>query len=277
MKHLTKPLGLPLLAISTLMSLPAAAHDFWLQPEDYNLPAGEPAAVTVEIGHGADRSSWYGRLERVVALRSFGPEGIEDHLDSVSAWQNQEPAETPLTASGTHVMTLETTHANSTLGAEKFNAYLEEEGLIPAMISRVQNKETDQPGTEIYSRRSKALIQTGPYEAGQSGYVVSPLGLTLEIVTEQNPYGLTGDEPLPIQVFYLGKPLPGATVKLRRLDQDTDIHATQKTDESGRTVFEFPKSGDWLLTTVWTRPLEEGSAADFDTTFSSLSFGYAAE
>jgi hypothetical protein len=26
---------------------------------------------------------------------------------------------------------------------------------------------------------------------------------------------------------------------------------------------------------VWTRPLPEGSEADFETTFSSLSFGYA--
>ena len=34
------------------------------------------------------------------------------------------------------------------------------------------------------------------------------------------------------------------------------------------------RDGEWLLNVVWTRPLTGDRGADFDTVFSSLTFGY---
>jgi hypothetical protein len=47
-------------------------------------------------------------------------------------------------------------------------------------------------------------------------------------------------------------------------------------DASGRVAFDLPDDGAWQVQVVWTRALEAGSRADFDTVFSSLTFGSSA-
>jgi retron-type reverse transcriptase len=39
-------------------------------------------------------------------------------------------------------------------------------------------------------------------------------------------------------------------------------------------VFHMPGEGTWLLNVIWTTPLPNTSETDFETTFSSLSFGF---
>lgn len=49
---------------------------------------------------------------------------------------------------------------------------------------------------------------------------------------------------------------------------------THRTDAAGRAVFSVPAHGSWLLNVIWTRPLPPGDDMDFETSFSSLAFGY---
>jgi uncharacterized GH25 family protein len=80
---------------------------------------------------------------------------------------------------------------------------------------------------------------------------------------------------LPVQVFFKGRPLAGALVKLTNLEFDVRPVATHLTDSSGRAQFEVPRTGDWLINVIWTQPIKGNPNADFETTFSSLSFGYS--
>ncbi len=98
--------------------------------------------------------------------------------------------------------------------------------------------------------------------------------MTLEIVPERNPYNLGPARKLPLLVYYEGRPLPGALVKLTKLEQDAKPAAVQRTDGAGRTTFNVPRQGKWQLNVIWTKPISGNPKADFDTTFSSLSFGY---
>jgi hypothetical protein len=46
------------------------------------------------------------------------------------------------------------------------------------------------------------------------------------------------------------------------------------TDEHGRAVFGARERGVWLLNVIWTEVAPTSSDADFETTFSSLTFGH---
>jgi hypothetical protein len=48
----------------------------------------------------------------------------------------------------------------------------------------------------------------------------------------------------------------------------------QLTDRAGRASFTMPRDGTWLLNVIWTRPLPRSRETDFETIFSSLSFGF---
>jgi uncharacterized GH25 family protein len=111
-------------------------------------------------------------------------------------------------------------------------------------------------------------------EANSAGPVTRPLGLPLEIVPDVDPYAEPSAKKLPVHVLYHGRPLSGALVKLSNLGDDTGPMETHVTDEKGRAVFNAPHRGDWLFNVIWTQVASASSDADFQTTFSSLTFGF---
>lgn len=248
------------------------AHDFWLAPENYQSETAKIVDVSVMIGHPEDRLSWPLSPHRIVALRSIGPDGIQDHQASMADYAKTKALPIGFEASGLHILTIETTSSISVLEAEKFNAYVEEEGLTPIKIDRVMKRATDEPGRETYSRRGKALIQIGDIGAADPDYLLKPIGLTLEIVPLQNPARLKEGETFSARVYYRGVPISGATIGLIDLDTDDGILASKKTNASGLVEFPRPKAGSWMLHAVWSDTLKDDKTADYDTIFSSLSF-----
>ena len=126
---------------------------------------------------------------------------------------------------------------------------------------------------ESYRRVTKAIVQAGAVGAQSESQVTRPLGLPLEIVPERNPYATT-ERDLPVRVFFEGEPLPGALVKLTRLEHDDAPVEDRRTDQTGRANFPLAPRGTWLLNVVWTKPVATPAEVDFDTTFSSLTFGF---
>ena len=104
--------------------------------------------------------------------------------------------------------------------------------------------------------------------------VTKPAGLPLEIVPEVNPYAASRTSSLPVRVIYEGRPLPQALVKLTDLDDDASPREQIRTDREGRARFTVPRSGTWLLNVIWTKALPRTEETDFETVFSSLSFGF---
>ena len=197
-------------------------------------------------------------------LRSFfRPGGQVPHL----MWQSRNP--------GLHILSLVTSTALSELPAIRFNDYLKVEGLTPAIVARARTGKTDAPGRERYSRRAKTLIQVGPPSARSSQLATRAIGLSLEIVPERDPYALPSDRRLPVRVIFEGKPLAGAYVKLTNLEFDARPLEAARSDRNGRVTFQIPRVGSWLVNVIWTKPIT-APGADFETTFSSLSFGYPA-
>jgi uncharacterized GH25 family protein len=251
----------------------ALAHDFWLQPQSWNVAPSVRTPFTVEVGHGAARERWQAGAERVLALRAIGPGGAAD-VRPLFVPGGEVPHLAPtFRREGLHVIALVSNNSESNLPAIRFNDFLKEEGLTPAIVHRARTGRTNAPGRELYSRRAKALVRVGRSNPADDALATRPIGLTLEVVPLRNPYSLGTNHVLPVQILFEGRPLPGALVKLTNLEFDSKPFRTMRSDAKGQAQFVVPQSGSWLVNVVWTKPIVSQSG-DFQTIFSSLTFGY---
>lgn len=253
----------------------AAAHDFWIQPQRFWLVPGTQTSLAILVGHGPARQHWVLRLNRVVRLISVGPGGRRtDHSNALQQGTYAPDAQIGFVTPGTYVVAFENTSTINNLPADRFNDYLRSEGIQPAIDWRQRTNATGKPGRESYSRRAKALVQAGAPGRASQPQVTRPLGLTLEIVPEINPYQPGAARSLPVRILYQGHLLAGAFVKLNDLQHDEKPIETHITDGSGRANFQLPQTGQWQMNVVWTRPVHTDPDYDFETVFSSLSFGF---
>ncbi|MEQ9314781.1 MAG: DUF4198 domain-containing protein, partial [Henriciella sp.] len=184
----------------------AHSHNFWIEPQTYEVEAGETVPLNIFTGHGEDKASWPFEARRVIGLRSVGPGGLTSHL----AGGTGSPA-LRFDTDGLHMVFIESTNSFSRLAGEKFEAYVEEEGILPIAARRLIDGDASADGKEIYSRRGKALVKVGcdvPEDQSWS----RPLGLTLEIIPMSNPFEWDAGDALSVEVRFHGQPLTSATM-----------------------------------------------------------------
>lgn len=256
-----------------LIATPIAAHDFWLQPSGFQFPAATRVPMIIFVGHGPARQRWGVGVDHVALFRSVGPGGVQDRRPNLTLDSPTHDAIVKLDQSGSYVLAFQSTLTPSSLPYLRFNDYLKVEGITPALTRRKRMGTEQTDGRELYSRRAKAIMQIGPVSPASAALVTKPLGLTLEIVPEKHPYLLKAGEALPVRVYFEHRPVAGALVKLTNLDYDTRPLEMHRTDREGRTSFMVPQRGSWLINVIWTKPIKNPQA-DFQTTFSSLTFGY---
>ncbi len=264
-----------LLSAAALIAIasPALAHDMWVASPTFRVAEGQPAPVLLRVGHADETDAWNAPWERVHSFRSYGPAGVEDQQAAlVIVPREGEPnATVRLKGAGTHIVALESYHSTSTLAADKFNEYLETEGLDTAKAARAQTGKTGAPGVELYSRRAKMLMQVGDTP---SDNVLRPIGQTLEIVPLTNPYARGTATALPVRVLFQGRPIGGVQVRILPLGVKNGAVQKIRSDADGRVSFDVPNRGKWLIMAVHARPMEGHPTAAFDTIFASLTFGY---
>lgn len=262
-------------ALAFSLAGPAAAHDFWIQPDAFHLQPGRPTPITLQLGHGAERQRSLIPLGRITQFSATGPNGSTiDLKPDLRLGGERADGEFSLPAPGVYVLALVTDNrARSRLPAARFDAYLKEEGMISALEARARAGPTGADVSERYSRVAKAIVQVGG--AGERAAEARALGLPLEIVPEVSPYAEPRPRTLSVRVLREGRPLAGALVKLTDLEHDEAPTAAVVTDAMGRASFPMPERGNWLLNLVSTTPLAPTEDADFETVFSSLSFGFS--
>jgi hypothetical protein len=212
-----------LLAGMVALVSPVAAQDFWLQPGVLRAEPGGPIPLSLLVGHGRERERSAMPLRRILRLEAMAPGGARiDLRERLHLGAAKGDATVRLDAPGVYVIALTSDEgASSCLPAEKFNAYLAEEGLTPAIEQRKRQGRMQAEGIERYGRRTKALVQVGPPSRQAQPHLARPIGQTLELVPEANPYASTSPARLPVRAYHQGRPLAGALVKLI----DRDAHA----------------------------------------------------
>ena len=261
-------------AIALVLPLSASAHDFWLQPTTFTLAPGQTTAMIVEVGHGRDRQKSLIEADRITRFDAFGSDGRKDIRSWLKLGDANRDTQLSFAKPGLQLLSFETNGTYSDLPDIRYNDYIKFEGLTPAIAQRERLHQTTADGKEVYSRRAKAMIQVGPYTKADDAVATHVVGLSLEIVPDVNPYAPGFKGALPVHIYFDGKPLAGATVMMNNLDFDDRPTQIVLSDASGRATLNFPHLGLWQANVVWTRPIQNDPKADFETTFSSLTFGY---
>ncbi|MEL6975643.1 MAG: DUF4198 domain-containing protein, partial [Bacteroidota bacterium] len=130
-----------------------------------------------------------------------------------NAWQDQDSTITQLTfttgEAGTYVAGVSTKARNIELTADKFNDYLEHDGILDMLKARKENNLLDQDAIESYQKHVKAIYQVGDTKTDDWKTV---LGYPIEFVPLANPYEKYSGDSLTVKLLLDGKPLSNQLV-----------------------------------------------------------------
>lgn len=244
---------IPPLMLAALLSISprAMAHDLWLIPPER--PSAE-GTVTVRAHSGmafpkSEHAPDPAKFGRRVAS---GPDQKSVELAAAGTDKEAGLLKFESARAGIYIVGVETTPKVLTLEADKFNAYLVEDGLPHIYLLRAKEKSLDKPGVERYSKSPKALVRVG---TGGEGDPTRALGLPLEIVPLKSPFDRKPGDTLPVRVLFHGKPLADANLGWAHANDGERPRGTVRTDAKGEALVPIAKTG--LMTirlTHMTRP-----------------------
>jgi uncharacterized GH25 family protein len=249
----------------------AFAHDYWLMPESFTpkadatvktrLYVGEAFKPEQEIAYSAKKTS---KLELVTAkktVREFT--GLSD---------GEKPFLPKLEVTGTAVLRVDRDWSSITLKADKFNAYLKEEGLGEILALRAKAGETNADGKERYRRCLKTIVFAG---GEPDDTPTKPLGQIFELVPAKNPYAIQAGAELTVQALFERKPIGVLQVTAWHRDGDTLTTVTETTDKNGQVTLKLMKPGAWIVRAVHMRRVTEKPPlpdAEWESFWTSVTF-----
>jgi len=256
--------------LAALTARPAAGHDFWLEPSRFEPAAGELVTVGLRVGEpwtdggAADPAGEPVARDpqRIESFALVGPAGEEP----VAGRDGADPAgllRPP--APGRYTVVYRSHPTPVTLDAQRFEAYLAEEGLDGVLAARAARGAGGEPGRERFSRCAKALLRVGESAAAPD----RPVGLRLELIAEADPYALAGGGELPLALLFEGAPLAGSLVEAYG---PGGRRRAARSGVDGRVRFDLDAAGRWLVTAVHMVPAPAASGADWESVWASLAF-----
>lgn len=258
-------LGAAVLVAACLAAGRLAAHDFWIQPSNFQPQVGAVVELRLFVGphfEGEPFPRVPQLIQRFVLVPPSGPER------DVPGRAGAEPAGVVrMESPGLQIVGYRSFDSPITIEPAKFEEYLKEEGLEKIAELRKKRGEADKPARELFSRCAKALIEAGGGASGKD----RAIGLTLELVAEKDPYALGPGGELPVVLLLEGKPLAGALVQAN-LHGDPNVKAGARTDRRGRATLRLAQPGFWLIKAVEMTPAPTGVDADWKSLWASLTF-----
>ncbi|ARN77516.1 NikM domain containing protein [Nonlabens spongiae] len=250
------------------------SHDMFLKFDDYFLNADSQA--TLQLFNGTfDKSDNVIDRDRMLDA-SMVAHGRRIVIDS-SQWYDKETTtflDFKTGDPGTYVLGVSTAPRNIEMTADKFNDYLEHDGVVDMLLSRKRNNQLDQDVNEKYSKHVKTIFQVGDQLTNDWK---TELGYPIEFVPLENPYDLHAGHEMRVKLLLSGEPLANQLVlighevmdKTHTHDGSTHSHedAEQghthegqlelRTDSNGILNFDITESGVWHLRTIHMTEVED--------------------
>jgi uncharacterized GH25 family protein len=225
-------------AFALLVICPAAGHEFWLEPAEFAPRVGQSVAITVREGvEFKGKPVEAGEFQRFVMLDARGERPIKMGGGPALKIKLSEP--------GLSIFSYYSKPETTTFETwEKFERYLQEEGLEHIGPLHRQQKKPTSGIKEIFSRCAKLLVNV-EQGAGEDRFT----GMPLELVAEKNPYTLQEGEELPVRLLHNGKPAEDIQiVAISKADPKTPQRV--RTDGDGRVRLALNQKGPWLLNAI---------------------------
>jgi hypothetical protein len=247
---------------------PVEAHEFWISPEAYQLPAAGTIAAAIRVGERFSGASYvylpqnFRRFELVQGETVVPVEGRPGDRPALSM---QAPGE------GLWVAVHETTDSFVTYSEwEKFENFVTHKDAAWALADHAARGLPETGFRERYSRYGKSLISVGNGQGADR-----ETGLLTELVALANPYTDDLSGGLPVKLVYEGAPRAGAQVEIFARDAAGQVAiTTARTDADGVALIPVVAGTEYLLDAVVLRPLEggAGNAPVWESLWASLTF-----
>lgn len=252
-----------------LTAFPAGAHDYWLQPQQFFLSNGQSTGVQLFVGDHFVRQTERPFQAKMTPDLRLVSQHETTNLKTTATDGKRPVATIAPKRPGSYLVVMERDWSHIEIEAEKFNKYLEHEGLSTILKLRRSAGESKIAGRERYRRYLKALVQVGD-ELDET--YKRKIGHRLEILPLTNPSECDKGDRVAVSVLFDGKPLRGAMVAVyNRQSNDTKTQAS-RTDDNGQVRFVLDGSGLWLVRLVHMQRCKNVDECDWESFWAAYSF-----
>lgn len=282
-----------------LISMLLCSHDLYLKMETYFLQPHQEATLSLYNGTFEKSENIITRDRMLDA--SFVAQGVRTAIQA-EQWKDQDSTITQLTfntgEAGTYVAGVSTKARNIELTAEKFNSYLEHDGVLDMLEQRTNNNQLDQDALESYQKHVKAIYQVGDARSNDWSTV---LGYPIEFVPQANPYEKYSGDQLEVQLLLEGEPLSNQLVYADYIkgthahthddhghehshdghshshDHDDEAHTHTsgqqfRTNEQGTVLVDLPADGIYYLRTIHMTTATDSDELTHRSKWATLTF-----
>ncbi|MGZ2257868.1 DUF4198 domain-containing protein [Roseobacter sp. A03A-229] len=254
-----------------LTSTAAGSHEFWIDPEKYQVEPGAPLAAHLRNGEefkGITLAWFENRFSRFDVA-------MADRIDAVAGRAGDTPA-MAITAPGTEgllVVLHETEPSRLTYKTwDKFLKFAAHKDFPNAASDHEAAGWPKEGFRESYTRHAKSLIAVGAGEGQDRAF-----GLATEFVALSNPYDAGFDGQMRVRLLYRERPRGDAQIEVfdRAPDGAVTVSLT-RTDAAGEATIPVLPGHSYLFDAVVLRPSVEAGTAErapvWETLWAALTF-----
>lgn len=256
---------LPKLVFALFMTASSAfAHEFWIEPEAFQHPAGAQVQAALRNGENFNGGAlaWFDnwRIRSEARMQDVTPlEGRAGDLPALTYQPTSEGLLRFVHQTNVDLITYK--------DAQKFQNFVDHKDLDTSALP-----DPVYPFREGYARFTKALLAVG-HGAGQDDVA----GLEIEFVALKNPYVDDLSGGLPVQLIYQGAPHVDAQIEVFEKSPQGDVAITLlRTDAAGQAVVPVKAGYRYLLDNVVLRRPSADLAAEknilWETLWAALTF-----
>ena len=254
--------------VLVLPALPATSHEFWIDPEAFQVSGDTPLEARLRVGQSFNGSS----LSYLPRNFTRFEVAQGDTLTEVTGRFGDNPA---LNISGMEdglvVVLHETTDSTLTYNEwDRFVRFAEHKDFADIEARHLARGLPMDSFIEVYSRHAKSLMAYGSGAGVDQEY-----GLRTEFVALANPFTDDLSDGFPVLVLLEGEPRADAQVELFDRAPDGEVTVTlHRTDEDGHALLPVEPGHVYLADAVTLLPYESDleGAPVWQTLWASLTF-----
>lgn len=248
----------------------ATAHEFWIEPEQYQIEPEAAFAAYLRNGEqfkGVSLAYFESRFTRFEMISGKTVLPVEGRLGDSPALQGRAPG------NGLLIVVHETTPQNVTYRDwEKFLKFTRHKDFPSAAADHEARGWPKDRFRESYTRHVKTLIAVGDGAGTDNDF-----GLKTEFIALENPYAPDFAGPMRVALRYEGQPRTDAQVEVFDRAPDGTVDVTfYRTDAAGEAEIPVSPGHEYLFDAVVLRPSPTaGSSEDaplWETYWAALTF-----
>lgn len=260
-----------LFLVAAVLPAGLSAHEFWIEPEQYQVESGERLQAKFKNGENFEGStlSYFDRSSARFDMMADGETTeITPRAGDSPALDIAAPVE-----NGLVVVVHETTPASLTYREwAKFLKFADHKDFTEAEADHIAAGWPRENFRERYTRHAKAL-----FAVGDGAGADRPMGLKTEFVALDNPYVSDLGDTLRVRLLIDGLPRRNAQVEVFDRAPDGAVTVTlHRTNAGGEASIPVTAGHEYLLDAVTLRVVEGADAGDppllYETFWAALTF-----